>query len=185
VDRSSRGIIVSLGIVVGFTILSAIAALFIPFNVEQPVTIRDVSGTVKLLSEGNDPVTFEEYHGKITLRPGQTLQVEPNSSATILFFDNGGRAFVTGPASLTLIEIHRRATGLNHILDPEQSDYVLTLEQTAGHTRYIFENATPSFEDTTITIRLPASTFTPSTACWDIDISADKTVSAGPAACPR
>jgi hypothetical protein len=185
VDRSSRGIIVSLGIVVGFTVLSAIAALFVPFNVEQPVSIRDLSGTVKLLSESDDPVTFEEYDGKITLKPGETLQVEPNSSATILFFDNGGRAFVTGPTSVTLIEAHRRATGLNHILHPEQGDYVLTLEQTAGHTRYIFENVTPSFEDTTITIRLPASTFMPSTACWDVDISADRTVSAGPITCPR
>ena len=184
-DRSSRGILVGLGTVVGFTVLSAIAALFVPFDVEQSVTVRDMVGTIELLSEDNDSATFEEYHGEITLKPGQTLQIEPNSSVTLLFFDNGGRAFVTGPASVTLIEAHRRATGLNHILAPEQSDYVLTLEQTAGHSRYVFENTTPSFEDTTITIRLPTSTFTPSTACWDISINADGTVSAGPITCPR
>jgi hypothetical protein len=171
-DRYSRSIVFSLLTVLGLTLAAVAVSLFLPFEVEQPVIIQRVTGIAELHSDTNPPATPS---GETQLAPGETVQVQPGGVATIIFDLNEGRAIVTGPAALTLIESYRRATALGHMLDSEQfeREYVLTLEQTGGSIRYLFDDTTPPFEDTTISIRLPSGSYTPQSPCWVIDINTE------------
>jgi hypothetical protein len=168
-DRNSRPIILALLAVLVFTALALVASVVIPFDVEQPATVQSVSGEVELRAPDEIAVRLNPA-SKTTLEVGQNLDALPNSEARITFDLNQGRAILTGPATLALIESYRRATALGHTSDQFEREYVLTLEQTQGSVRYIFANTDPPFEDTHIIVRLPDGSYTPSAPCWRIDI---------------
>lgn len=169
-DRYSRSIILSLITVLGLTLLAVIAAWFLPFEVTESGILQQVTGVAELYTQDELPATPT---GETELTVGETLRIQPGGITTIVFKLNQGRAIVTGPATLRLVESYRRATALGHTLDSDRfkREYALTLEQTSGSVRYLFSDTTPSFEDMLILIRLPDGTYTPKTPCWNIDIS--------------
>lgn len=169
-ESGVRGIVISFVAVICLGVVALVAAAVIPFNVDQDITLRDIEGTVELLTQDGTLVTLDT---STELKIGQTILVQPNSSATIVFFDAGGRALITGPASLQIVQIYRRATGSGHLFDSRDCDYVLTLDQAAGSVRYVFDNASPAFEDIDFTIRLSGGNYIPSTPCWLITVDAE------------
>jgi hypothetical protein len=170
-DSNSRPIVLSLIAVLGFTVLALVASLLIPFQVDETAVIQQVTGEAELHIPGQIPARLNT-DDKSTLRIGHSLNVLPGGEVTIVFGLNQGRAVLSGPAGLTLVESYRRATALGHALGTSKREYVLTLEQTQGSVRYIFANADPSFEEIDLTIRLPGGDYTPTTPCWHIDVSA-------------
>jgi hypothetical protein len=179
-DPNSRPIVLSLMAVLGFAVAALVASLFIPFDVDASATIQSITGEIELHSPGQTSARANEQG---TLNIGQSLRVPPGGEARIVFDLNQGRAVLTGPANLTLVESYRRATALGHALDRFKREYVLTLEQTQGSVQYIFANAEPSFEETKIIIRLPDRNYTPTTPCWRIDISPDGETAIDPFDC--
>jgi hypothetical protein len=187
VDRTGRSILLSLIIALVLAVLAILAALWIPFDVDQPAAIQNVSTSAELITPDNPPVSLTSARPRDhpALKTGQGVRVEPGSSATILFFERG-RAVLTGPAVLTLVAAHRHATALGHIFDSGRftRDYVLTLSQQSGSIRYDFSRTSPPFADISITIELPDRSYSPTTPCWMVDISAGGQSTAGPADCP-
>ncbi len=162
-DVNSRSIILSLAVVLILTVAALVASLFIPFNVDEPATIQRLTGKAEILMPGQSPISAAN---QATLNINQTLSVLPGSDAQVVFDLVQGRAVLTGPANLTLVESFRRATALDHARN--HRTYTLTLEQTQGSVRYFFVGTSP---DTDITVRLPNGNYTPDSPCWRIDIS--------------
>jgi hypothetical protein len=181
-DSNSRPIVLSLVAVLGFTILAVVASLLIPFRVNETAVIQQVTGEAELHIPGQIPARLDTDNGT-TLGIGQSLNVLPGGEATIVFKLNQGRAVLSGPAGLTLVESYRRATALGHALGQSKREYVLTLEQTQGSVRYIFANTDPSFEEIDLTIRLPDGDYSPTTPCWRIDVTAGGETTAEPVEC--
>lgn len=170
-DRNSRSIVLSLLTVLALTLLAVIISLIVPFEVAQPSILQQITGVAELYTQGEQPATPS---GETELNLGETISVKPGGFTTILFDLNQGRAVLTGPATLTLVESYRRATVLGHTLDESDRftrEYGLTLEQTSGSVRYLFGDTKPAFEEVTILIRLPNGSYTPTTPCWTIDIN--------------
>jgi hypothetical protein len=166
---------------------SVALALVTPFDVAQPVTIDSVRGDVSLNVPGQPAKTLDPDQGWFpNLKPDQSLRLGPDSSAAIAIALGGGRALLGGPAELRLTASYRRATALGHALDSNRYDrsYVLTLTQTLGEVRYLFDHAAPPFGDLTITIRLPDRDYVPQTPCWIVVVNADGTSRAEALACP-
>jgi hypothetical protein len=182
-DSNSRLIVLSLIAVLGFTILALVASLLIPFQVDDTATVQQVTGEAELHIPGHVPAPLST-DGKTTLGIGQSLNVLPGGDARIVFELNQGRAILSGPANLTLVESYRRATALGHAFGKGRRGYVLTLEQTQGSVRYNFANTDPSFEDTDITIRLPDGNYSPTAPCWQIDVDPGGETTAESFECP-
>jgi len=166
---------------------SVALALVTPFDVTQPVTIDSVRGDVSLSVPGQSANTLDpDLEWFPDLKIDQSLRLGPDSSVAIAFALGGGRALISGPAELRLTASFRRATALGHALDSDRYDrsHVLTLTQTLGEIRYLFDHADPPFEDLTITIRLPDRDYVPQTPCWLIAVNADGTSRAEALACP-
>ncbi|MBN2304241.1 MAG: hypothetical protein JXQ72_07185, partial [Anaerolineae bacterium] len=138
-DPTRRSIILALLAVIALTLLALIAALIIPFDVDQPVRITGITGSALLKSGDGDP---HELLEESTFHTGQTLILEPDNSARLTFELTGGHANLTGPARLHLTESHHRATLIGHLRD-SSGDYTLTLEQSLGTVRYNFAYADP------------------------------------------
>jgi hypothetical protein len=166
-DTNSRSIILSLFAVLILTIGALVASMLIPFNVDEPATIQQLTGEANLIAPGQPTISAGD---QARLNINQTLDVPPGSDAQLVFdLDNRHALLIlTGPARLTLVESYHRATALGHALNHRQ--YVLTLEQTQGHVDYFFPNTTPSLADLDITIHLPDRNYTPDSPCWRIDI---------------
>jgi hypothetical protein len=175
-SRTRRSILLSLAAVLGLAGLAVIASLLIPFNVELPGTIQDITAGVELGQPGEKlSPTLDAAQDQYTLQVGQRLRVPPGSMAAVRFF-NQGHAVLSGPLTLTLVESHRRATALGHLADRFNRSYVLTIEQTGGTARYNFANTTPQFEEVDITVRLPGSNYKPAAPCWIITIDVEGNV---------
>jgi len=175
-DRYSRAIILALLAVLALTVLVLAAALVVPFKVGRSATLQNLSGELELVRSNQPPVKLESTQDdRTTLNSGQGLRLQPASTATVVFELDQGRALLSGPAALTLVESYRRAAILGHLLDSDQFDreYVLTLEQTQGTVRYLFANTNPPIEETRITIRLPDRDYTPTAPCWLISIDSE------------
>ncbi len=161
-DVNSRSIILSLAVVLILTVAALVASLFIPFNVDEPATIQRLTGKAEILTPGQPTISAAN---QATLNINQTLNVLPGSDAQVVFDLVQGRAVLTGPANLTLVESYRRATALDHARN--HRTYTLTLEQTQGSVRYFFAGTSPA---TDITVRLPDGNYSPDSPCWRIDI---------------
>ncbi|HVO71433.1 MAG TPA: hypothetical protein VMT24_15390, partial [Aggregatilineaceae bacterium] len=186
-DRYSRSITVALVLVLALAILALAAALVAPFDVGQPATVRSVTGAVDLVRPGESPVPLgadQDAPGALTT--GQGLRLQPDSTVTLTFEVNQGYVVITGPAELKLVQSYRRATALGHVLDSHRfkRKYVLTIAQTQGSARYNFADTDPRFEDVEVMIRLPTSTYVPTTPCWTIDIATDGPTIVTPNDCP-
>ena len=166
-DANSRAIIFSLAAVLILTIAALAASLIIPFNVDEPATIRSLTGEAEIITPGQPTISAAE---RAKLNPDQTLNVPPGGQAVLTFAldDSHAQLVVYGPAHVTLIESYHRATALRHALNRRQ--YVLTLEQAQGRVDYFFAGAAPSFDNADITIHLPNGSFTPDSPCWRVDI---------------
>jgi hypothetical protein len=166
-DANRRAIILSLAAVLILTVAALAASMLIPFNVDEPATIRYLTGEAEIITPRQPTVSADEQDG---LKPDQTLDVLPGGQAVLTFAldDNHAHLVVYGPANVTLIESHHRATALRHALNRRQ--YVLTLEQTQGRVDYFFAGTALTFPDADITIYLPHGTYTPDSPCWRIDI---------------
>ncbi len=177
-DRDSRTILIALVAVLAAAALGLAAATFIPFNVDQPVTVLHASGEIEQIGPGNTtrPLT-PDRDTRLKLKPGQGVQVKPDGSATLAFDLNGGRAILNGPAALRIVDSYRRATLPGQATDSVKREYVLTLEQTGGTVHYNFEHTTPPLDEIAFTLRLPDQNFVPTTPCWIATISAEGTSS--------
>jgi hypothetical protein len=166
-DANSRSIIFSLAAVLILTVAALAASLVIPFNVDEPATIRSLTGEAEIITPGQ-PIISATDQAKLNIN--QTLNVLPGSDALIAFALDYGQARLVlyGPVQLTLVESYHRATALGHVLN--RRHYVLTLEQTQGSIHYSFAGTDPSFADADITIHLPNGDYTPDSPCWRIDI---------------
>jgi hypothetical protein len=155
-----------------FILLAIVAGFVIPFNVELSATVQAFSGDVTVLigNEAPDPLSPDR---QTTIEPGQTIRLQPDSEAIVTFTIDKGRAHLTGPATLSLVESYRRATSLGHLLDSFSREYVLTIEQTQGTVRYNFANTSPELDEIQLTIQLPDSNYrpAPSDPCWTIIVS--------------
>jgi hypothetical protein len=172
-----RSIILSLAAVMICTILMMIAAIVIPFDVEKPASIQQISGVVEVHSPGSLAATLNPRE-KNQLNSGDRILVPPGSTTTLAFF-NGGHALLEGPARLTLITSYRHATVLGHTSDSRHHEDVLTLEQSQGTIRYYFDHTSP----TKITIELPDGHFIPNSPCWIISIGTDQQISSNEISC--
>jgi hypothetical protein len=130
-DRHSRHIILALvGVLISIG-LALVGALVIPFNVEQPVNILAVGGVVRVVMPGREPdIDLAAGTERVRLKLDHSLRLEPGGTAVVSLFKHA-RAAITGPAEFTVLEAHRRATALGHILDSDSysREYVLTIRQ--------------------------------------------------------
>lgn len=168
-DSNSRLIVLSLIAVLVFTGLALIAALVVPFRVDEGAVIQPVTGEADLRIPGETPTRLTTSD-QTPLGIGHSLDVLPGGEATVVFELNQGRAILSGPAGLTLVASYRRATALGHAFGTSKRDYVLTLEQTHGSVRYIFARTDPVWEKIDLTIRLPDGDYRPTSPCWRIDV---------------
>ena len=186
-DRIRWSIFVGLTAVLLCAGASVALALLTPFNVTRPVTIEVLQGDVSLHIPGKPSEALSpEQDWFPSIQANQALHLAPDSSATVLFTLNGGRAILTGPADVRLIASYRRATALGHTLDSQRYDrsYILTLDQSLGEVRYLFNHADPSFEDIAITIHLPDRDYVPATPCWTIVVNPDGSADTASYPCP-
>lgn len=184
-DRNTRAILFSLLAVLILPVAALVAAVLIAYDVPQPARIDDLSGEVELDLAGQKPATLmpHELAERHTLNVGESVRVAPGGAVTVTFF-NGGRAQLTGPAALRLIDSSRHATALGHATDSGQftRTYSLVVEQSEGTAHYRFDDADPAFDQVQITVRLPDRTYKPPTPCWVVEIGID-TVTTGPEPC--
>ena len=124
-DQTSRSIILSSLILIVFIIGLSVASLLIPFNVEQSVTVTDFSGIIEIITPDDTRTQYDAAKSKptVTLKPDHRLDILPGSTATITFFDTGGRVSITGPGTISLVEAHRRGTLLGHASARFERDY--------------------------------------------------------------
>jgi hypothetical protein len=184
-EPAHRHILIGLGLVFSLTLAAVVASLLVPFAVNVPVVVQHVSDAGSLLIPGQDPVPLSpaQLNERFTLKADQGISVEPGSTATVLFFD-GGRAILSGPASLTLLASQRRATAPGHISERFSRTYELRLSQSQGSIRYDFSQSVPSFDDLRITVELPDTRYTPTTPCWTIDVTAEGPIVTQSLPCP-
>lgn len=184
-DPNSRTITLASIAVLGLAALAIFIAVLVPFDVKQSATIHNIIGTAEMVpgqtTAGLDP---DEV---LPFKVGQTIRLQPDSSARVTFELNGGRATITGPARVTLANSYRHATLLAHILDSDQFErqYNLTIEQTLGTVQYNFSGTNPPAEDIVITIRLPDGNYQPTTPCWKVMVSASGEAETNPVECPN
>jgi hypothetical protein len=183
-DSSTLSIKVAVVVLIAVMIFAVAAGLIVPFNVEQTVTVQALSGEIDILIP-NDPPTPLLPNTQAALAPGHSVRLQPSSEASLTFTINKGRALLTGPATLTLVESHRRATSLGHALDNLSRSYTLTLQQTQGTVSYNFANTTPPFEDIQLTIQLPDANYSPTTPCWTITVDTAGHSTAESVTCPN
>ncbi|MBN1562640.1 MAG: hypothetical protein JXA10_02295 [Anaerolineae bacterium] len=167
------------------TLLAVAAGMIIPFDVDQPLTIQMLAGDAAILIDDKTPDPLLTG-AQTELDPGQTIQLQPGSEASITFTINKGRAQLTGPTTLTLIESYRRATSLGHAFGSFSRDYVLTLAQTQGTVRYIFANTSPALDEMQVTIQLPDGNYIPFAThpCWTITVDTNGHSTANTIQCP-
>ncbi|NDJ77138.1 MAG: hypothetical protein GYB65_12860 [Chloroflexi bacterium] len=185
-DQTRRSIIISLiGLVVVIG-LAVLAALLIPFRVNEGATVQDFTGVIERITPDDERTQYEASltSAEVDLATGERLVVHPGSTAALTFFENGGRANMTGPGTLTLVEVHRRATLPGHASDNFNRDYVLTLKQKGGSVHYYFSDTEPAFDDIDITLHLPNGNYTPDTPCWLVEISDEGVTTTLPFECP-
>lgn len=185
-DPNSRTITLASIAVLGLAVLAIVIAVLVPFKVKQSATIQNIIGTAEMVppgqtSAGSDP---DEV---LPFKAGQTIKLQPASSARVTFELNGGHATITGPARVALVNSYRHATLLAHILDSDQFErqYNLTIEQTLGIVQYNFSGTNPPFKDVVITIRLPDGNYQPTTPCWEIMVSASGEAETNLVECPN
>ncbi len=184
-DRNARTILFGLIAVLILPIAALAAAVLIAFEVPQPAGIDDLSGEVELELAGGEPATLtpDELEESQPLDIGESIRLAPGSSATVTFF-NGGRAKLSGPSSLKLVDSNRRATALGHATSSGKfnREYTLTIEQSEGTVHYRFDDTDPAFEQIKITVRLPDRSYKPTTPCWVVEVGIE-TISAAPEDC--
>jgi hypothetical protein len=184
-DRTSRSIILSLLALTAFVVGIIVVSLVVSFNVEQSVTIKDFSGVIEIITPDDTRTQYDasQTNPTVTLKPDHRLRLLPGSTATITFFNTGGRVHITGPGTLTLVAAYRRGTLLGHTSDRFERDYVLTLAQNGGSAQYNFHNTTPAFAGIDITLQLPNGNYSPASPCWRVEISDDGAVNTLPFEC--
>lgn len=157
--------------VLGVAVLALAAGAFIPFNVQQPATVQAFAGNVEIVRPDSSPTPLQT-DTTLTLEIGHSVRTQPDSEAYIIFELTQGRARLNGSTLLTLVDSHRRATGLGHALDRGDQAHTLTLKQTQGRVTYIFAHTTPHFSDMQLVIQLPDGNYVPDGPCWTITIDA-------------
>ena len=184
-DRTRSTVIVALVGVIGVGILALIASAFVPYNVSFSATLTDIHGEGTYTRADQPPAPLPIV-GSLAFPVGSTVQLEPESSATLRLEMTGGRVTLTGPATLTLVHYHRRATSLGHLTQNDRfaREYVLALRQMQGTARYDFSATVPPFEDLHITVELPDADYTPTGPCWEISVQPDGTTQAAGVDCP-
>ncbi len=186
-DRMRLSIFAGLILVLLGAGVSVALALVVPFNVNQSVTIESLQGDVSLKVRGEPQATLSaEQDWFPSIQASQSLYLSPDSSTNLLFTLSGGRALLTGPAEFRLVASYRRATALGHTLDSDRysRSYVLTMDQSLGEIRYLFNHTDPPFESLAITIHLPNRDYVPSTPCWSVVVHADGSADTASIACP-
>jgi hypothetical protein len=183
-DRTSRSILIGLISVVGFAVIALIVSALVPFSVDYDATITTLTGSAAISAPNQDPQSVNTTRtNDLTLKLGDTLHLEPNSSATITLDLNGGRVTLSGPATFTLTESHRTGTSIDHLR--KNGDLTLTLEQHKGSATYNFAHADPPFDAAEITLWLNDSdAITLDAPCWVINFAPDGTYLSGAAPCP-
>ncbi len=173
-DSNTNSIKLAVAALVVFTLLAIAAGLITPYNVEQSANVQAISGDVAILiaNEAPSPLSADS---QTILKPGQTVQLQPGSEASVTFTINNGRAHLSGPTTVRLVDSYRQATTLGHAFDNLSRDYTLTLEQTKGTVSYFFANTSPTLDEIQITIQLPDGNFVPTSAapCWTIDVDTE------------
>ena len=184
-DRTRSTVIVALVGVIGVGILALIASAFVPYNVDFSAVLTDIRGTGDYIRADRPPAPLPSV-GSLAFPVGSTVQLEPESSATLRLEMTGGRVALTGPATLTLVHYHRHATSLGHLTQNDRfaRRYVLVLRQTQGTARYDFSATVPHFEDLQITVELPDTDYTPTGPCWEISVQPDGTTQTASVDCP-
>ncbi len=186
-DHQQRTIIRATVIIVILAALAFTASFAIPYNVTFDARITQITGSAALVVPNRVPKPIApDNPDPVRLRIGDTLQLETGSTATITFDLNSGRALVTGPATLRLIEAHRHATTYGHI--HASGTYTLTIEQNGGIGRYFFDNADPPVSESTITIWINNATSDTveltAAPCWIAEAPPDGPANAAPITCP-
>lgn len=184
-DRTRLTVIVALVGVVGVGILALIASALVPYNVNFSGVLTDIRGTGIYTRADRPPAPLPTV-GSLAFPVGSTVQLEPESSATLRLEMTGGRVMLTGPATLTLVSYRRRATSLGHLTEDERftREYALVLRQTQGTARYDFRATVPHFEDLQITVELPDADYVPTAPCWEISVQPDGATQAADVDCP-
>jgi len=185
VDRTSRTIWLSLAAVLSLAGFALVLSLFVPYNIQQAGAAARITGVVELYRPGNSaPVTLDPNQERYPLDLGERLAIEPGGSAVVQVFSRG-RIELTGPASFTLVESHRRATTLGHLFDQDRFSrrYSLQLAQSAGTARYDFTQVSPPFNQINVVIELPNRLYRPDNPCFTITIDAEQQVMIQPGVC--
>jgi hypothetical protein len=176
-DRRTCAIALALGAVLIGTLVAVSAALLLPYTVSTPATLIRISGDVQLVRSHQrpQPVTLEGA-ARSRLSAGDSLVLAPRSTATIALDLCGGRIFLEGPLTFTLVESAQRATLAGHLVASDRfaRDYTLILEQSGGTASYVFTDASPPLASIALTVRLAEASFTPSLPCWSVVFSADR-----------
>lgn len=185
-DSQSRTIIRAMIIIVILALGAFAVSLYVPYHVTFDAQITDLDGEAAIVIPDRVPRPIESRGGEsIHLRTGETLQLAPGASATVTFDINGGRTTVQGPTTLRLVESHRKATTIEHIVG--EGDYTLIIEQDGGIARYYFHNADPSIDEMNITIWVnhAVNDIVPlSEPCWIADLSSSGPAISAPILCP-
>lgn len=150
-DIQSRYIIRAMIVIIVMALGAFAVSLYVPYDVTFDAQITDLAGEASIIvtDRAPRPITSRGTDA-ISLRIGETLKLAPGTTATITFTINGGRATVQGPASFRLVESHRNATTIGHVLG--DGDYTLTVEQDGGTARYYFHNADPAIDEMNVTV---------------------------------
>ncbi|HEX3051424.1 MAG TPA: hypothetical protein VHP83_12265 [Aggregatilineaceae bacterium] len=183
-DRTARSIVFSIFGVLGVSTLAFVVSVIVPYQVNQTATIEDITGAAEIVRDQDTRATLVPDDSE-KLRIGETVRVEPGNAASVVFF-NQGRAVLTGPAAITLVESYQKATTLGHMVDSSQFKrrYGLTIKQMHGTVQYYFDHSDPAFEAMTIKVQLPNGSYQPDSPCWQITISADQTITPETLSCP-
>lgn len=185
-DSQSRHILRAMIVIVVMALGAFAVSLYVPYNVSFDAQITDLEGEASIIvtDRAPRPITSRAAEA-IPLRIGETLDLAPGTTATITFTINGGRATIQGPTALRLVESHRSATTVGHVLD--DGEYVLTVEQDGGAARYYFHNADPAIDemDVTIWINQAITDIVPLTEpCWFADMTGRGPAVSAPILCP-
>ncbi len=180
----TRLIVVALIGVIGVGVLALAASLAVPYNVSFGALMINWRGAGTCTREGQPPTPLSE-NAPHPIPAGCTIRLEPDSQATLKLELNNGYITLTGPATWTLVEAHRRATSLGHMLQNDHftREYVLVMSQAQGTAYYDFSGTSPHFEDVSITVELPQMRYVPSRPCWEITVQPDGTAQAADVTC--
>lgn len=185
-DSQSRYIIRAMILIIVLALGAFAASLYVPYNVTFDAQITDLAGEASIIVTNRAPHSITPRGADaIPLRIGETLALAPGTSATITFTINGGRATIQGPTTLRLVESHRSATSIGHVLG--DGDYTLTVEQDGGTARYYFHNADPAVDEMNVTIWInhAINDIVPLTEpCWIADMTGRGPAVSAPILCP-